>query len=259
MAASDLVPRDAVSTIQGLCSVRYRRGMDRFKARESPAFIQHCIELYAQQDGICALTGIPMSMGEPTNRCTQMSIDRLDGKCGYEIGNIRLTCAWANHALFQYGDSVFYLFMRKILAVQAMPEIITFTPLPAPSRTLLLPRSNANVRARRTHSPYHFLLHLCQTANVNKVKKMQLRCPQFRAHCMDLLRRQGMCCSVSGLEMTIHASNMDPYQMAILCWCDEKGYISGNVSLVCTWINSAFRDRGAIATLDFLDLCKDHF
>jgi hypothetical protein len=254
------IPLAAAHAIARLCTATYKRGNARFKGRETPEFVLHCCELYIRQEGMCYLTGVPMTADEPWNRPTHISIDRIDGQRGYEVGNVRLTCAWANHALCQYGDQVFYLFMCNILTKRryAQPNS-TSTPLAAPPENLLDSTTNANVLIHQSDTPYHFLLHLCQTAKVRGTRKRsQLRCPHFRTHCIDLLRHQGMCCAISGLEMTYRSSHTNPYQLAILCWSAEEGYVPGNVLLVCKWVNGAFTDRGTTATHDFLALCQSH-
>jgi hypothetical protein len=49
---------------------------------------------------------------------------------------------------------------------------------------------------------------------------------------VELLGRQGLRCSISGLEITYRNNCADPHQMAILCLDARRGYVPGNVALV---------------------------
>lgn len=53
-------------------------------------------ELYQKQTGLCALTGIPMSLSPDT--LTTCSVDRIRNDIGYYRDNIQLVCLWSNVA-----------------------------------------------------------------------------------------------------------------------------------------------------------------
>ena len=67
-------------------------------AAESEVTHQALLDLWEKQDGKCAMTGVQMTHyqgvghGVPTN----LTIDRIDSKVGYTLGNIRLVCKAAN-------------------------------------------------------------------------------------------------------------------------------------------------------------------
>ena len=73
-----------------------------YRERRSFSFLQHVLHAYNAQEGRCAISGRPLQRplvfthGDPRFFA---SIDRLDNKKGYEIGNIRLTLEWLNHAM----------------------------------------------------------------------------------------------------------------------------------------------------------------
>ena len=73
-----------------------------YRERRSFSFLQHVLHAYNAQEGRCAISGRPLQRplafihGDPRFFA---SIDRLDNKKGYEIGNIRLTLQWLNHAM----------------------------------------------------------------------------------------------------------------------------------------------------------------
>ena len=73
-----------------------------YKQRRFVEFFQHVVDLYNSQEGRCAITGQPLKrpLGKPC--CDPRffaSIDRIRNDKGYEIGNVRLTLQWVNHAL----------------------------------------------------------------------------------------------------------------------------------------------------------------
>jgi hypothetical protein len=61
-----------------------------------------------QQGRLCALTGIPFSLGKGKYRSGPWapSVDRLDCAGGYTRGNVRLVCHAVNVALNEWGDGV---------------------------------------------------------------------------------------------------------------------------------------------------------
>ena len=55
------------------------------------------MSLYEKQEGKCALSGRTMTYQTGEGRVpTNISIDRIDPKIGYELGNIQLVCIQAN-------------------------------------------------------------------------------------------------------------------------------------------------------------------
>lgn len=68
-------------------------------------------EMYADQRGCCALTGLPFSLvPSDTGKARPFapSLDRLDNSLGYIKGNVRLVCCMANFARNVYTDEEFY-------------------------------------------------------------------------------------------------------------------------------------------------------
>lgn len=84
-------PRDAL--YQMLYSASKRR------PTENIATVEDLVELYEKQNGLCAVSGFEMIWrankggGKQPN---SMSLDRIDGKRGYEIDNLRLVCWQVN-------------------------------------------------------------------------------------------------------------------------------------------------------------------
>jgi len=56
----------------------------------------YVLEIYKQQDGLCAMTG--MKMVHESHNIRSLSIDRIDNASRHVRGNIQLVCVWANLA-----------------------------------------------------------------------------------------------------------------------------------------------------------------
>lgn len=60
--------------------------------------------LYCKQNGLCALTGQPMTLDVGARDWTKASIDRVNPEGNYTLGNVHLVC-WAINAM-KYSLSV---------------------------------------------------------------------------------------------------------------------------------------------------------
>ena len=59
--------------------------------------LQYLHQLWNDQKGLCALSGIPMTYYFDSGRIpTNVSVDRIDSKLGYAKGNIQLVCMAVN-------------------------------------------------------------------------------------------------------------------------------------------------------------------
>jgi hypothetical protein len=66
--------------------------------------------LYKLQNGLCAITKLPMELSiglGDTTVANKASPDRIDSSKGYEIGNIQLTLKWVNVMKLNYSTSEF--------------------------------------------------------------------------------------------------------------------------------------------------------
>ena len=70
--------------------------------------------LYVEQNGICAISGIPMhtTLNESD---LAVSPDRLDNSIGYVKGNVRLVCARANMMMSTMDDAHFTWWCRAVV------------------------------------------------------------------------------------------------------------------------------------------------
>lgn len=74
--------------------------------------IEHLIEIYKQQDGNCAISGLPMTTRFNDHRA--ISIDRIDSSKGYEVGNVQLVCTALNLAKKHHSNESIIEFVQLI-------------------------------------------------------------------------------------------------------------------------------------------------
>lgn len=103
-------------------------------------------DLVERSAGRCMLTGIAFefeSVGAGVKRPFAPSLDRLDSKGAYRIGNLRLVCVAVNLALNQWGDGVL-MKVAKGLVGALSPEEAAWQRR-AVSRSRFLPGVRARV------------------------------------------------------------------------------------------------------------------
>jgi len=75
-----------------------RRGID------CDITVDHLKELWVKQDGLCAISGLPMSHIIFCGRVpTNVSVDRINSRMGYVVGNIQLVCMAINQMKSDLG------------------------------------------------------------------------------------------------------------------------------------------------------------
>jgi len=75
--------------------------------------IDYLMELWRLQNGMCALSGMPMAFDQDlTDR--SVSIDRIDCSKGYIVGNLRLVCTYINSMRKDLLDSEFYWWCKAV-------------------------------------------------------------------------------------------------------------------------------------------------
>lgn len=86
------------------------------KSRGRHLNLDYVMGLYDAQQGLCALSGVPMTHVAGQGRiATNISIDRIDSNKGYEEGNIQLVCCAVNIAKSSWSQDEFIELCRKIV------------------------------------------------------------------------------------------------------------------------------------------------
>lgn len=80
----------------------------------------YLLQLYAQQQGRCALSGVEMTYCAGSGRVnTNISIDRIDSSIGYVRGNVQFVCDVANRMKQDLSQEELLVWCKKILEVAA--------------------------------------------------------------------------------------------------------------------------------------------
>lgn len=86
-----------------------KRGLERSITREQIA------SLLQATDGLCMVTGIPLSLSAKAPGCRvspwMPSLDRIDSSKGYTPANCRIVCYLANIAMSQFGEDALRLML----------------------------------------------------------------------------------------------------------------------------------------------------
>jgi len=78
--------------------------------------LDYLIELWDQQKGLCALSGISMTYEQYKGRtATNVSIDKKNRTLGYVRNNIQLVCMACNQIKSDLTEEEMYLFCKKII------------------------------------------------------------------------------------------------------------------------------------------------
>ena len=87
-----------------------------YKRRKETLTIECLMSLYEKQEGKCALTGVPMTYEQGKGKLrTNISIDRIDSKRGYDNTNIRLVCTMVNKMRQDMDDTDFMAWCKLVL------------------------------------------------------------------------------------------------------------------------------------------------
>lgn len=83
--------------------------------RDRFALEQHILALIDMQEGLCAVTGLPLEFnerdGDPEFFC---SLDRIDSNGHYELGNLQVVCRFANRWKGADDDALFRRLLEAI-------------------------------------------------------------------------------------------------------------------------------------------------
>jgi len=80
---------------------------------------EHIIKTLEDQEGVCAVTGVPFDLSQNPNKGQKrphcMSIDRIHGLAGYTPDNIRITTVIVNMSLLNWRFEDFFEMCQKVV------------------------------------------------------------------------------------------------------------------------------------------------
>lgn len=77
---------------------------------------EYLYELYDQQEGLCALSGVRMTWAGGSARPTSVSVDRIDPAKGYIKGNVRIVCMAVNAFRSTMNDEQLLKFAKALVS-----------------------------------------------------------------------------------------------------------------------------------------------
>lgn len=111
MAWKDRMQRDPMQMLgKGLRRALYRRQTD------NPVTLNQLMDMWRNQDGKCAVTGLVMTWAKGTYLPTSISIDRIDSGIGYHADNVRLICYAINAFKGVWSDNHMIEMARAIVS-----------------------------------------------------------------------------------------------------------------------------------------------
>ena len=195
---------------------RYNGACERAKKKGKPLELvfDDLMNLWNNQRGLCALTGIKMT--HKSEGIYNGSIDRIDSSKGYTVDNIQLVTKIAQTIKWDNDMETLKLLMKQIGNYEGVKG------------------------TKALSEQMKEFIEQCLTQSRNRHNQLT---EKGRDHAYDidqeyiekLYVEQGGVCAISGIEMTCKTHNR--YILSIDRIDSKKGYIKGNIHLVCSVIN----------------------
>lgn len=88
-----------------------------------PITVNELMEMWRDQGGKCAISGVDMTWHQGKTNPSSLSIDRINCKKGYERGNIRLVCYQVNVFRNRWSDEQMFEMAEAIIANMKKPKL----------------------------------------------------------------------------------------------------------------------------------------
>lgn len=100
----------------------YRRAQKRSREIDRPFTLteEELLQIADRAEGRCEVTKIEFDLvkGDTRRRPFSPSLDRIDCRQGYHLGNCRLVCAAVNLAIADFGDAIFRRICYAMIAAE---------------------------------------------------------------------------------------------------------------------------------------------
>jgi len=87
--------------------------------------IEYLMEIYDQQEGCCALSGVSMTWAGGKTTPTSISVDRIDNEKDYVHGNVRLVCMCVNAFRNIMNDDQLLIMAQAIVSTMSSKKIVS--------------------------------------------------------------------------------------------------------------------------------------
>lgn len=98
------------STLKNLCTKAKLRNQEY----DPEVNWKYLFDIWDSQNGLCAYSGVPLCT--ETNHPHKVSLDRIDSKIGYCVGNLQLVSSAVNRMKQEFDEELFLNTCRRIAA-----------------------------------------------------------------------------------------------------------------------------------------------
>jgi len=113
---------------KALSNRRLKENIEVCPSLKGRAGLAYLMELWSEQRGLCAVTGLPMTWGRVKREDIQsqgygraVGIDRIDGSVGYVRGNLQLVCSQVNYMRGGISQEDFLAWCESVIRGQEPP------------------------------------------------------------------------------------------------------------------------------------------
>jgi hypothetical protein len=274
-SCKDISMRKTLSTLNGyLKNVTF--AMARCRCKNTGRLIEIGLDdvesLWSSQQGICALTGLPMLHSRQLEHRSRSglyntSLDRLDSNGNYTKENVQLVCSYVNLMKGTLSQDTFWTMCSAAsshqeaeLDARPLPSLALETPQPKMCscesgrcrKCLQRGRTRRYLNQRKGHLQKAWVAMQRRSRKRNTVNELTA------SNLEDLWQEQRGLCALSGYPL-LHCHDEDNLAMSALFNASVDridsalGYIAGNVQLVGTRMNLMKGDK---SNSEFWSFCS---
>ena len=207
-----------------------RKNKGRIHCGEFNIDANYILDLYDEQNSRCYYSNFPLT--HSYNDMNKLSIDRINSQEGYVQGNVQLVSSYVNWMKLDMDESFFLKNIELIYEYNNDSNIEDRMSLP--------------ICEEKMSKRINKLLKMCKaSAKFRKKSRSRIECGMFDIdfeYIMELIIKQNNTCIYSGIYFDWDVFNDNPYQASIDRIDNDKGYIKGNIQIVCNVVNQMMSD-----------------
>jgi len=200
--------------------------------------LEYITQLYNQQNGLCALTGVKMTHNAINDRQeddphilnpTNISIDRIDSNSGYVKGNLQLVCAIVNRIKFEMNDVQLFKFCCAVITTNKFKIILELDK-----------HFGYKYETPKLSENEIKFIDYKYTNTIHNAKKRNLDVKITRDDIINQYNKQKGRCNLTNVKLTFDKqSNSD---LSIDRIDSSKGYTMNNIQLISNTANKSKSD-----------------
>ena len=240
---NDQIVNDIISSCKRVASARKSKG--RNKCGEVNIDLDYINSLLEKQNYKCVYTNKELEF--VYNTTDKVSMDRIDSTKGYIKGNVQLVCSIVNWMKLDMCEKEF---------LRIINELYTF------KETNVDETNHIDIDDRKINQRVPSMIKTCRvSARTRKTKRGRAECGIVnidKKYIIDLIKQQNNRCVYSGIEFDWDEFKNNPYQASIDRIDNDKGYIKGNVQIVCNSINQMKSNLTDNVFMDYVSAIYKH-